>query len=878
MRKVIVFSILIIIPVLLFAAFWLARPASSAPLNPESPGAGPAWYHPDWHYRRPVMVTNSSTALTNYQVLVKLDSAFDFNHAQTDGYDLRVTASDGTTLLPFWVESWNNTGTKAWVWVKVPTLPASGSTILYLYYGNTSATSASDGMNTFEAYDGYENYAAGQSPWGNYTDNPGEWPRYANHPVLTGTAGTWDSGGATFASVISDTIAGQYRMYYHGWGGAGCSSTCIGLATSPDGLTWVKYGTTPVMTPTLSWDANGVRVPIVWIEGGTYHMIYTGNQSGYGNRVGYASSTDGIRWNKYANPVFYDDTSSSSWSYHSVQNWGVIKVGSEYLMWYGNSGALRRAGIATTTVLTSTWTAYIGNPIFTSPGSTTLYGTTYYTYSQFSPFTFTDGNYYYALVPSYTGVGDYARYYLYRHSTPYFPAASRALVRVVHTVGASGQWDAQDSDTPFVFTTGITRTVSSSDQLRAYYAGARGSINIWAEGLLTDVDIDAATDDAGLPVGVTWGNLSPISVTVVITTMRQGSNSLQIVDPRNNVSPSSTGYFTPVETGTIGAWLRRNNTTAGDLDIYLYGVTGSTPYLAAVVGLGRNQQFHYWNRNPGVPPGGYGSGFHDTGVYWATNTWYLLMMEFDAATDRYNFVVYDQTLEELYRLNNIAFGYSVTTLYDAMFNTSSVFVGNGYADDFRLRKYVSPEPTISVRPYSDIQETQSIAGTGDRYFSLVGITVTVQTQGSLTSLQVVRYEHDHPNGTFYSAGNEVYGTKTGRYWEINPNNPGYTVNLTLPHNSVPEDKDKVCRWTGTSTIWDCAANGYDAVQGTIWRDGITQLSEWATGNNVGPTVVGLKDMTATSGGDKIMPAILAASLLILLAVGVFWRLRVRSHP
>jgi hypothetical protein len=53
---------------------------------------------------------------------------------------------------------------------------------------------------------------------------------------------------------------------------------------------------------------------------------------------------------------------------------------------------------------------------------------------------------------------------------------------------------------------------------------------------------------------------------------------------------------------------------------------------------------------------------------------------------------------------------------------------------------------------------------------------------------------------------------------------------------------------------------------------------WATGNNVGPTVVRLKDMTATSGRDKILSAILAASLLILLAVGLLWRSRVRLHP
>jgi hypothetical protein len=213
----------------------------------------------------------------------------------------------------------------------------------------------------------------------------------------------------------------------------------------------------------------------------------------------------------------------------------------------------------------------------------------------------------------------------------------------------------------------------------------------------------------------------------------------------------------------------------------------------------------------------------------------------------------------------------------AMFYTSGGFVGYAYGDDFRLRKYTTSEPTILMRSYRDIQETRVITGMGTPDFSLVGITVTVQTQGNLTSLQVIQYFHNHPNGTYSNGTGGPYGTKTGQYWEIIPNHTGYTVDLTLPHNSVPDENDKVCRWTGTGTIWDCVASGFDAGKRIIWRTGITQLSEWATGNNVGPTVVRLKDMTATSRREKVVPAILAAGLVSLLAAGLLWRRRVRLH-
>ena len=146
------------VPVVLFAALLLFQPSEAlVDLPIESVQAqsslqayaieaapDPSWYDLDWSIRRSVTITNPGTLVTDTQVRVSLDSSFDFNHAQANGADLRVTAGDGTTEIPFWIESWNSTGQFAWVWVKVPSLPA-GRTVIYLYYGNPAAVATSNG-------------------------------------------------------------------------------------------------------------------------------------------------------------------------------------------------------------------------------------------------------------------------------------------------------------------------------------------------------------------------------------------------------------------------------------------------------------------------------------------------------------------------------------------------------------------------------------------------------------------------------------------------------------------------------------------------------------------------------------------------------------
>ena len=69
-------------------------------------------------------------------------------HARMDFADLRFTVADGVTPLSYWIEE-KADGDYAVIWVKIPQIPASGETTIYIYYGNSGATSESNVDETF---------------------------------------------------------------------------------------------------------------------------------------------------------------------------------------------------------------------------------------------------------------------------------------------------------------------------------------------------------------------------------------------------------------------------------------------------------------------------------------------------------------------------------------------------------------------------------------------------------------------------------------------------------------------------------------------------------------------------------------------------------
>ncbi|MCW7078695.1 MAG: DUF2341 domain-containing protein [Canidatus Methanoxibalbensis ujae] len=119
----------------------------------------------DWKYYREITIKeNSGKTLTDYQILVELNSAnFDFSKAKSDGSDIRF--STDSQELSYWIEEWDSNAKKAKIWVKVPLIPANGETNIKMYYGNPSAGAVSDGDKVFEFFDDFEGTSLDINKW-----------------------------------------------------------------------------------------------------------------------------------------------------------------------------------------------------------------------------------------------------------------------------------------------------------------------------------------------------------------------------------------------------------------------------------------------------------------------------------------------------------------------------------------------------------------------------------------------------------------------------------------------------------------------------------------------------------------------------------------
>ena len=149
-----------------------------------------AWAYSGWALRLVVTVhENSGNTLTNYQVFLNVSYN---SKMQPDFDDLRFTWLNGSTeqQLNYWIEN-KVDSSYADVWVKVPEIPASSDTTLYMYYNNSAATSESNEANTSYAYDNFSsdtsaNYSETSStPGGNFFVNT-----TAGYLVVNDTGGT----------------------------------------------------------------------------------------------------------------------------------------------------------------------------------------------------------------------------------------------------------------------------------------------------------------------------------------------------------------------------------------------------------------------------------------------------------------------------------------------------------------------------------------------------------------------------------------------------------------------------------------------------------------------------------------------------------------
>lgn len=126
-----------------------------------------------------------------------------------------------------------------------------------------------------------------------------------------------------------------YHMWYTGqtWKP---DHSYIGYATSPDGMQWTRRSNQPVMKPEAAWEKVALMCPdVMWDESmQIFRMWYSGGEIYEPNAIGYATSNDGIHWDKHIdNPVFSCDP-NNLWEQHKTTACQVVPYKGGFAMFY----------------------------------------------------------------------------------------------------------------------------------------------------------------------------------------------------------------------------------------------------------------------------------------------------------------------------------------------------------------------------------------------------------------------------------------------------------------------------------------------------------------------------------------------------------------
>jgi len=177
------------------------------------------------------------------------------------------------------------------------------------------------------------------------------WEKDTANPVLDlGDPGSLDDHELIHPFVMY--AYNKYWMYYNGHDG---TTQRIVLATSIDKVNWDRYYLNPILNPgPEEWDSYQLGPMCVVVYQDTFRLFYTGLKPDTTVRIGYAFSTDGYHYTKYADNPVLDFGDPGRWDDAGVALPYVImdEEDSLYKMWYGGTDSIiGMTGYATSLLL-----------------------------------------------------------------------------------------------------------------------------------------------------------------------------------------------------------------------------------------------------------------------------------------------------------------------------------------------------------------------------------------------------------------------------------------------------------------------------------------------------------------------------------------------
>lgn len=164
--------------------------------------------------------------------------------------------------------------------------------------------------------------------------------------------------------------AGRYHMWYTG---QTADHSSLGYATSDDGLHWQRQSSQPCLVADQPWEKMAVMCPHVLYDepAGLFRMWYSGGEQYEPDAIGYATSRDGLHWDKHStNPIFRADP-RHAWEQHKVTACQVVVHEGWHLMFYVGFEDVdhARIGLARSRDGVTHWEWHPANPILApTPG------------------------------------------------------------------------------------------------------------------------------------------------------------------------------------------------------------------------------------------------------------------------------------------------------------------------------------------------------------------------------------------------------------------------------------------------------------------------------------------------------------------------------
>ena len=162
--------------------------------------------------------------------------------------------------------------------------------------------------------------------------------------VPAGPVGAWDECGVWAPDVIE--AGGLYYLYYTGSDVR--NNQAIGLATSPDLMTWTKHAANPVVTPG-PWSDRAMGRDVAGRDGmvfhdaasGRYLMYYTATMADGRACLALAESHDLVAWRDLGPTLVEEDR-----SYNRLESPYLVAHGGRYYLFYSAKGGPKSKGYA----------------------------------------------------------------------------------------------------------------------------------------------------------------------------------------------------------------------------------------------------------------------------------------------------------------------------------------------------------------------------------------------------------------------------------------------------------------------------------------------------------------------------------------------------